>query len=384
MPFEFATSSRILFGEGKCQETGSFAEQFGRRALLVTGGKPSRYEKLLSSLEDAGIAVEVLRVPGEPTTDLVREGKGRGKSFACDVVIAVGGGSVIDAGKAIAALMANEGDPCDYLEVIGRGQALRNPSLPFIALPTTAGTGSEVTRNAVLASPEHRVKVSLRSPFMFPRLAIVDPELTYTLPAALTASTGIDAVTQVLEPFVSNKANPLTDVLCREGLRLAAGSIVRAFEDGGDREARKDMAFASLLGGMALANSKLGAVHGFAGPLGGMYTAPHGAVCARLLPYVMEVNIRALEERAPDAEALQRYHEVARIVTGRASASARDGSVWAEELCQVLSIEPLGVYGLREEDIPEVIQSAAISSSMKGNPIELTPGEMAEILERAL
>jgi alcohol dehydrogenase class IV len=384
MQFEFTTSMRIIFGEGRSKEIGSFAAQYGKRVMLVTGGMPSRYAQLFSSIEDAGMEEVSFQVTREPTIDVVREGSQRGRAFGCDVVIAVGGGSVIDAGKAIAAFLANEGDPLDFLEVIGHGQALRNRSLPFIALPTTAGTGSEVTRNAVLASPEHRVKVSLRSPYMLPSMAVIDPELTYTLPPEVTATTGMDALTQVLEPFVSIQANPFTDILCREGLRRGSKSLMHAFVNGEDHEARRDMAFTSLLGGMALANSKLGAVHGFAGPLGGMYPVPHGAVCARLLPYVMDVNIRALEERAPNAKTLQRYHEVGRIVTANGSASARDGIAWAKGMCEKLAIEPLGMYGLREEDIPDVIQRASVSSSMKGNPIELTIAEMTEILERAL
>src|SRR5207245_11298164 len=210
----------------------------------------------------------------------------------------------------------------DYLEVIGQGRALENASTPFIAMPTTAGTGSEVTRNAVLASPRHRVKVSLRSPFLLPKIALVDPELTYDLPPSITASTGLDALTQLIEPYVSSRANPMTDAVCVDGLRRVARSLRVAFEAGRNAAAaREDMAVASLFGGLALANAGLGAVHGFAGPIGGMFPAPHGAVCAALLPDTMEVNLRALRRRAPESETLRRFDEIARILTGRPEAT---------------------------------------------------------------
>jgi alcohol dehydrogenase class IV len=298
--------------------------------------------------------------------------------------VGFGGGSALDAAKAIAALLANGGDPLDYLEVIGRGKPLTQPSLPCIAIPTTAGTGAEVTRNAVLASVEHRVKVSLRSPHMLPRLALVDPELTYDLPPAVTASTGLDALTQLVEPFVSQRANPLTDALCREGMRRAARSLRRAYERGDDAAAREDMALASLFGGLALANAALGVVHGFAGPIGGMFPAPHGAVCARLLPYVMDANLRALRERSPTHEALNRYEEIAHILTGSAHATAADGVRWVQETGSALDIPPLAAYGMAADDVPVLVEKAAAASSTKGNPISLTPDEMREILARAL
>jgi alcohol dehydrogenase class IV len=235
-----------------------------------------------------------------------------------------------------------------------------------------------------LGSPEHRVKVSLRSPLMLPRLAIVDPELTYDLPPALTASTGLDALTQVLEPFVSPLANPLTDAICREGLQRVARALRRAYEHGGDVTARQDMALASLLGGLALANAKLGAVHGFAAPFGGMFPAPHGATCAALLPHVMAINVQALQARDPDHQALRRYAEAAQLLTGHDRATAGDGVTWAQALCRELQVPGLSTYGLTEADFPMLIEKAAKSSSMKGNPIELTAEELGEILSRAL
>ena len=232
-------------------------------------------------------------VVGEPTVQLVREGVQAFRKAGCDMVVGIGGGSVIDAAKAIAALAPNSGDPLDYLEVIGKGRALESEPVPFIALPTTAGTGSEVTRNAVLGSPEHGVKASLRSPMMLPRLSVVDPELTIGLPPSLTASTGLDALTQLIEPYVSLRANAMTDLYCLEGIRRARRSLHRAFLDGSDREAQTDMAFASLLGAWP-GKRRPGRGSWVGSTDGGMFDAPHGAVCAALLPHGIAANIRAL------------------------------------------------------------------------------------------
>jgi len=384
MRFEFATAGRILFGEGSLREVPGAAAAMGRRALLVTGGTPERAAPLAVQLEGAGVSSVTLTVAAEPTVELVRAGTVRARAEGCDIVIALGGGSAIDAGKALAAMLANPGDPLDYLEVIGAGRRLERPSVPFIAIPTTAGTGSEVTRNAVLASPQHRVKASLRAPGMLPRLAVVDPELTHALPRAITASTGLDALTQSIEPYVSVRANAMTDLVCVEGIRRAAAALPRVWDNGRDREARSEMAWASLLGGMALANAGLGAAHGFAAPVGGMFPAPHGAVCAALLPHVMRMNIRALRSRAADAEALRRYHEVARLLTGRPEASAEEGAEWVAALCRRLEIPGLRAYGVDEEAGADLVAKAAQSSSMKGNPIPLTGEELREILARSL
>jgi alcohol dehydrogenase class IV len=321
---------------------------------------------------------------GEPTIEHIKKGVNLARESGCNVVIGFGGGSVIDSAKAIAGLVTNAGDILDYLEVIGKGKPLIAPALPCIAIPTTAGTGAEVTRNAVLAAPEHRVKVSLRSPFLLPRVAIVDPELTSELPAEVTAFTGLDALTQLVEPYVSIRANPMTDAFCVEGMSRAARSLRRAFEHGHDPAAREDMALASMLGGLALANSGLGAVHGFAGPIGGMFPAPHGAVCAALLSRVMEINIRALRERMPDGEALRRYDRVATILTGNKEAGARDTINWVTELCQALRVPGLRAYGVTESDCGTLVEKAAEASSMKANPIVLTNEELTEALHRSL
>lgn len=384
MRFEFATANRIIFGEGTLKEAGVAAAQMGQKALVVSGLVEPGAEPLLKVLANSGIVARLYQVSQEPTIDLIKQGVEQAKKEECGLVIGFGGGSAVDSGKAIAALLTNPGEPLDYLEVVGRGRPLVNPPLPFIAIPTTAGTGAEVTRNAVLGVPEKQVKVSLRSPLMLPRLAIVDPELTYSLPKGVTASTGLDALTQLIESYVTVQSNPLTDGICREGLLRAGRSLKRAFEQGDDQGARRDMSLASLMGGLALANAKLGAVHGIAGPVGGMFRAPHGAVCARLLPFVMEANVRALTQRSTERAALARYDEVAQILTGERDARAQDGVAWIQSICAALNVPGLSTYGISRKRFPELIEKSLQASSMKGNPIQLTEQEMDEILSRAL
>ncbi|HOG30549.1 MAG TPA: iron-containing alcohol dehydrogenase, partial [Vicinamibacterales bacterium] len=272
----------------------------------------------------------------------------------------------------------------DYLEVVGRGQPITAPPLPLVAVPTTAGTGSEVTRNAVVTVPGRRVKASLRSPLMLPRAAVVDPRLTYGLPPALTASTGLDALTQLIEPFVSLRANPVADALCREGLARASRSLCRACEDGRDAAARTDMSLASLLGGMALASAGLGAVHGLAAPIGGMFRAPHGAVCAALLPHVMAANLRALGEGRGRPDALGRMAEIGRLVTRSPEATAEDAVAWIRGTVARLEIPGLSRYGMAADALPEVAAQGLQASSMKGNPVALSAAELVGILEAAL
>jgi len=381
--FEFAAPTRIVFGEGRLADVPKIVSGMGARVLVVEG-RSGRAESLLRKLGDAGLATATIRVASEPTISLVEAGLARARSEQCDVVVALGGGSVIDAGKAISALLTNDASVRDYLEVIGKARPLTNRAAPFIAIPTTAGTGAEVTRNAVLMAEEEQVKVSLRSPLMLPVVALIDPELTYSLPPTVTASTGLDALTQCIEPFVSPHANPLTDAVAREGIHRASTALRRAFRDGGDRDARRDMAVASVCGGLALANAKLGAVHGFASPLCGMFPVPHGVVCARLLPLVTEINVRALRARTPNAVAVGRYDEVARLITGDANARAEDAVVWLRELVAELSVPGLASYGVSNEDIPRVVEAARHASSMQGNPIVLTDAELHETLGAAI
>jgi alcohol dehydrogenase class IV len=378
MRFEFATAARIVFGRGAVAELAKIAREFGRRALLVTGRDAERAAPVRSA-----VACEVFSVSGEPTVEMVRRGAAVARD-GCDVVIGFGGGSAIDAAKAIAALATNPGDVLDYLEVIGRGRALERTPLPFIAVPTTAGTGAEVTRNAVIGSPEHQAKASMRSPSMLAKVALVDPELTLDVPPHVTAYTGLDALTQLIEPYVSVRANAMTDLFCIEGLKRVSWALERVFHDGRDMEARESMSFAALLGGLALANAGLGAVHGFASPLGGMLDAPHGALCAAVLPHATAVNIRALRARDYHNRALRRYEEIACILTSEADAMPDDGAEWVAALCHRLGVSNLRHYGLDQGQIPELVGKAAVASSMKANALPLTTKELTEIAERAL
>jgi alcohol dehydrogenase class IV len=379
MRFEFATATRIIFGEGTAATLPDLARGFGSRPLVVTGTSPERTEGLVAALSAVTFAVH-----GEPTVDLAREGARRAQDFGCDVVISIGGGSVIDAGKAIAILSTNGGEPLEFLETVGKGRPLTVPPLPFIAVPTTAGTGSEVTRNAVLGSTEHGVKASLRSPLMLPRIAVVDPELTYGLPPDVTAYTGLDALTQLIEPYVSSRANPLVDAICIEGVRRVAGALRSAYHDGADRDARHDMALASLFGGLALANSGLGVVHGFAAPLGGQWKAPHGALCAALLPHGIAANVAGLLARAPQNPVLERYSSIARLLTGRSEASVEDGIDWVRTLSEELHVPALRAWGITEADLPSVAEKAAKASSMLANPLPLTEEELIAVVRAAL
>jgi alcohol dehydrogenase class IV len=384
MHFEFATATRIAFGSGSIREAIGAAASMGRRALIVSGKTPERLDPIIGKLKAQNVQCTVFAMKGEPTIPDVLEGVRAAKGTGCDVVIGCGGGSALDAAKAIAAFLTNPGDPLDYLEVVGLGKPLERACAPCICVPTTAGTGCEVTRNSVLLSPEHGVKVSLRSPRMFPLLAAVDPDLTITMPPPVTGSTGMDALTQLIEPLTSNRANPFTDALCRDGIRRAALWLRAAYHEGGNREARENMALTSLFGGLSLANAGLGVVHGIAAPLGGMVSIPHGIVCARLLPFAMDANIRALSARLKESPAIRRYDEIACLLTGKDSANAWEGVDWIRSMCSELSVPPLSSFGLTEEDLPGIVAKAQNSSSIKGNPIQLTSDELVTLLRQAL
>ncbi|MEL4505469.1 iron-containing alcohol dehydrogenase [Luteococcus sp. H138] len=376
--FTFATAGSIRFGAGVAAQLDEVVAGLGSRALLVTGGSPERYQHLHGSLP----VVAHYAVGHEPTMADARDAVALAREVRVDVVVAIGGGSAIDLAKAVGILLVSGGDPLDHAEVIGKGQPLPTSSIPVVALPTTAGTGAEVTANAVLASPDDQVKVSLRGPAMLPRFALVDPELTLACPSHVTASSGMDALTQCIEPFTSPFATPLTDGFCRAGIEAAARSLRTAFQTPDDLAARTDMALCSLMGGLALANAKLGAVHGLAGPLGGMIGAPHGAICAALLPAITSANVAALTERDPQNVALERYRELARLVTGVDEVEALVG--WLSETDRVLEIGGLAELGLTEDRIDEACDKAFRSSSMKGNPIVLTREELAFVVRGSL
>jgi alcohol dehydrogenase class IV len=378
--FEFATAGRIVAGAGRAAELPDIVAGLGSRVLVCTGADPARHGSLLA---DLGLPAAVFPVAGEPTAELARTAAAAAREHGADVIAAIGGGSVIDLGKAVAMLLANGGDPLDYLEVVGSGQTITQLAAPCVAVPTTAGTGAEVTANAVLAVPGHRLKASLRSPLMIPRVALVDPELTVSCPPPVTAASGLDALTQCLEPFVSVRATPLTDGLAREGLRRAATGLRAAHADGGDLAARTDMAMCALLGGMALANAKLGAVHGLAGVIGGTADVPHGMACAALLAPVIEANVRTLRSAAPGSSVLDRYAEAAQLLTGKPGASVEDGLAWIGETVSLLGVPGLAAFGLGPGQADDIAAKAATSSSMQGNPVPLSHDELKAIVLQA-
>ena len=381
MNFDWLAPGRIRFGDGVASELPSIVAELGGPVFLVTGSDPNRPAAVVAGLERFGVAGR-WQVEGEPTVELAFRGGAAARESGAALVVAVGGGSVLDAGKAIAALARNPGDPLEFLEVIGRGRPLVERPLPVIAVPTTSGTGSEATRNAVLSSPEHRLKVSLRSPWMMPRVAVVDPRLTWTMPESVTAASGLDALTQLLESFVCSKSNCMTDALCREGLSRVGRAFARVLKDPLDAEARAEMAWCSLAGGQALANAGLGVVHGFAGPVGGMFGIAHGVVCAALLAPGTAANIAALEARSPDHPALGRYDEAMRRLSGNVAADRRGLAPWLELLVATAGIPRLSALGLSTDSWAEVVAAAKGASSMKANPITLTGEELRAILQR--
>ena len=383
--FEFITAGRIIFGRGKnFGQLGELVSPFGKNVLLVYGLPEEKLTKLEKPLLDQGILIERFKVLGEPTLTSIQAGVRTALEIGAEVDGGNWGGSALDTGKAVAALATNPGEVLDYLEVIGKGKSLSHTPLPYIAVSTTSGTGAEVTKNAVIKSEEHLVKVSLRSSRMFPTAALLDPELTLGLPPEVTASTGMDALTQVLEPYVSIKSNPFTDAFCLEGMQRASWALKAAYQDGMDLEARENMQLVSLFGGLALANAGLGRCMGSLVPLGGMFPAPHGAVCARLLPFVIEANVNALQEREPQNPVLSRYLRISELLTGNPGAAIPDLLEWIKLLTADLSIPGLSVYGIREKDLPLIVEKSKNASSMKGNPIVLEDSELLDILEKAL
>ncbi len=384
--FEFATANRIIFGGGSIDKVADIAATYGQRSFLVTAGQSTAVHaaRLEQRLRDRHLSVTRYSVGGEPDVETVEAGVRAAQEANCDHVIALGGGSVLDTGKAIAGLLTNGGSVLDYVEVVGRGQPIRMPAAPMIAMPSTAGTGTEVTRNAVIAVHDKNLKVSMRSPYLLPRVAVVDPTLTTTMPPEVTASTGLDALTQLIEPFTSSKRNPMTDALAEAGLQRASRSLLKAYREG-TPESREDMAFASLCGGLCLANSGLGAVHGFAAVLGGRYPIPHGVCCATMLPHVVKGNIEALRQREPDSPVLKRYAVVAGYLNGGSTGDPLGALVeHLSELCRAMQIPRLSAFGVSSDAVPELVAQAQQASSMKANPLKLTPDELTAMLMAAL
>ncbi len=384
MEFAFSTANSIHFGPGIAKTITGLLPTGVKRVFILTGSSSHRQKSVLDVLENNGYEIDSHSINKEPDVSTVWNIAQSAREFKAEIIVAIGGGSVIDTGKVVAAMLNNGGKLIDYLEGVGKGETLKYPSAPMMAIPTTAGTGSEVTRNSVLSVAEAGIKVSLRSPYLLPRWAVVDPELTYQLPSQIAAFTGMDAFIQCLEAYLGNQANPLTDGIASEGIQRAARSLKAACAPVVDRAAKEDMCVASLCSGMALANSKLGAVHGFAGVIGGMIDAPHGAICASLVGQVLKANLDAIETRAPNHPSLAKWERVAQIVTSNPSAKPLYTIAWLDTLLADLDIQSLEALGFTRDRIPEVAEKAENSSSMKGNPIKLTRYEMEEILEESL
>jgi len=383
-PFQFATAGEIHFGRGTVGRSGVLASKWGRRAFVVTGRDSRRAAPLVASLETSGVESILFGVRGEPNLLQISEGVREARRSAADLVVGFGGGSAIDAAKAIAGLLTNPGELTDYLEVVGEGKALKHPAMPWIAVPTTAGTGAEVTRNAVLSVPERALKVSLRSPHLFARVAIVDPELTRGLPGEVAAATAMDALTQLIESYLSLRANPLTDALCESGIPRALRAIDALASGNLSDNARAELSWAALASGMALTNSGLGAVHGLAGPIGGGSEARHGSICAVLLSPVLAQNAAALRARLPDSPTLGRLDRVASWITGSASSSPDEAAERIRTLVSRLGIRTLGGQGVKESDLRRYAEAGLNASSMKGNPVRLTVEELIDVMQRSL
>jgi alcohol dehydrogenase class IV len=368
-PFSFATAAQIRFGAGVAREAIDLAARMGRRAFVVTGADPARAAWLTEGLAAAGVAVAAHACRGEPTVEDARAAVAAARDFDADVVIAVGGGSALDLGKATAGLLREAGDPLEHLEVVGKGLPLTAAPPPLLAIPTTAGTGAEVTRNAVLAAPEHRRKVSLRDARLLPAAALVDPDLLAGLPASVALASGLDALVQVIEPFVSRAANPLTDALCRDAIPRGLRALPRLID--GDPAARADMALTSLFGGLALANAKLGAVHGLSGVIGGRTGLAHGAICGRLAPSVLALTEASLPADSPVSA---RFASV-RGWIAEAWGGAPDGAF--ETWCAFVDDRALPRLGIAAE-ADAMAREAMGSSSMAGAPVALDPASLAE------
>jgi len=384
MKFEFHCPTEIIFGPGVLKRTGDIAGTYGKKALIVCGKnsmeKSGSLSLLLNEIEKHGIdGVLFDGLQNEPAVDIVDTGVKIAVKKKCDIVISMGGGSAVDLGKAISGIVTNGDTAMDYLEGVGYGKVMNKPSLPFIAIPTTAGTGSEVTKNAVITSVKHKVKKSIRNNFLFPEVALVDPELTISLPPEITAHSGMDALTQLIEAYVSGRAQPIPSALALHGIGIAGKSLEKVYLDGKNLSMRENMSFASMLSGIALANSGLGAVHGLSAELGALFDIPHGLICGILLPEIMSLNISSNPEK---------FGEIGSALTGLAfkypEEGAEAGLEFIKSLKKTLSIDrKLSEFGIGKEDIDTIINNAS-SSSMSGNPRELSRDEIATMLEKLI
>jgi len=377
--FSFRTAGEIIFGRGRAMDPLAGLALSDTRVLLVRGANPARSAAMRAGLVAQGCLLEEFVADREPDLDLIDKGIKAARAFGAERVVALGGGSVIDTAKAIAALVPAERPMLDHLEVVGKGLPLEIPPLPCVALPTTAGTGAEVTRNAVIAVPEHRRKVSLRDPKMLPRLAVIDPALTDGTPRDVTLASGLDAITQVIEPYICARSNPMTDALCRVAIPQGLRALHCLITGAETPEARDALCWTSLCGGMALANAGLGVIHGLAGPLGGVSGAAHGAICGALLPHGLAMNAA----RISDPARLQRFDEIRGWIAGVLDCAPQDAFAALAHWQTAAGLPGLAAQGVQYADLRPVAEAAAVSSSMKANPVALGPDDLCQVMEAA-
>lgn len=394
-PFYIARLPRILFGKGQIAELPAVLAEYGKRALLVTGRRSLRgtehWERLVRNLGQLGVQWREFTVDDEPSPALVDRAVERFRTEGIDVVAGIGGGSVVDAAKAIAGLLPRGNSVMDYLEDVGKGMPYEGPSLPFVAVPTTAGTGSEATKNAVLSvRGEQGYKKSFRHELLVADMALVDPQLLASCPPELIAAQGMDAFTQLMESYVSVRANPFTDSLALSGLEAFREGFFPAWDGGPGERAeagRAAMAYAALTSGITLAQVGLGSVHGLAQPLGSLFPIPHGVACGTTVAAATAVNIMALRQRMPESPALAKYAELGRLFAEAPDLkdeAAGDALVdalrsWTERL----ALPRLGEFGVTGDDLPRIVANSR-GNSMKTNPIHLSDEEIGQVVRERL
>jgi alcohol dehydrogenase len=392
--FQVARLPEIRFGSGAFDDLPELIARYGNRILLVTGRRSlqstPRWQSLVDALAAQGIDWAQCVVDGEPSPQLVDEAVATHRGRDVDAVVGIGGGSVLDAAKAIAGLLLPGNSVLDHLEGVGRGLPYRGPAVPFIAVPTTAGTGSEATKNAVLSQRgEGGYKKSFRDARLVAELAVVDPSLLASCPKDLIAANGMDAFTQLLESYVSLRASPFTDALASSGMQAFRDGFWAAWTPGDPlaQQGYQKLAYASLCSGITLAQAGLGSVHGLASPLGAFFPIPHGVVCGTLVAAATRCNIETLRQRAPDSPALRKYAEAGVLLGSELFSSeqaAQDGLVTLlEEWTERLALPRLGSFGMTEADIPRVVEHCR-GGSMQTNPLVLTDAEVADLLRRRL
>jgi alcohol dehydrogenase class IV len=386
-PFQFTRLPLIIFGNGKVSELPGLIKRYGKRALLVTGKtsfeKTSAAIRFFETAKTEGFDLNVLSIKGEPSDRIIDEASSVYRNDPPDIVVAIGGGSAIDAGKAISAMIPVQGKIKDFLEGVGHKDHPGN-KIPLIAVPTTSGTGSEATKNAVISRVgKEGFKKSLRHDNFVPDIALVDPELTLSCPQSITAASGMDCFTQLIEAYLSLKSNEYTDALAFEGLKAVKSYLIRTYRDGKDIEARSGMSFAALTSGICLANAGLGVVHGFASSVGGLYDIPHGIVCGTLMAVSNELTVKRLREIPGSVTAMKKYVLLAKLFLddpgGLNGDQMIDGFIeYLHNLTEELQLPGLKTAGISENDLLEI----AAATECKNNPVKLTTSDLSEILQK--